>query len=171
MPLPSAIEDIFHTKSLPSLGPEQRSGTLNINDCQDKIGHALGFTNIQRENLIRSALLLWHDHLEASHTISQSINTDNGSFLHSLVHRREPDYPNAKYWLNQTGQHKAYPEITKRSRKILKDTPSLNLIISEWNPYEMVDCVQQSKVNTDEYKALQELQRVEMEVFLEMNCS
>src|SRR5262245_3188989 len=47
-----------------------------------------------------SALWLWHDFLDESHQISQDIDTVSGSYWHAIMHRREPDYGNAKYWFH-----------------------------------------------------------------------
>tara|TARA_B100001123_G_scaffold18940_2_gene21226 strand:+ start:1977 stop:2492 length:516 start_codon:yes stop_codon:yes gene_type:complete len=171
MPLPPVIKDLFYTNSLPSLGPEKRNDSLGLNECEDLIGSALKFPDTEHQALIRSALLLWHDHLEASHEISQCINSKDGSFLHALMHRREPDFPNAKYWLNQTGQYKAYSEIAKRSKILLKEASLSKLFTDEWNPYAMVDSVEQTNPNTQTYKTLQKIQQIEMEIFIETKCS
>lgn len=168
MPLTSAIKNLFYTKSLPSLGPEKRPDALNLDSCQTKIQRALKSADKHQKKLVQSALLLWHDHLEDSHNISQSIDSSDGSFLHSLMHRREPDYPNAKYWINRTGTHKAYPEITRRAQVLLKNTSHENFFHSGWSAIGMVDAVEKSAQNTNIYSILQELQQVEMEVFLEM---
>ncbi|MBI1923612.1 hypothetical protein HYR99_05125, partial [Candidatus Poribacteria bacterium] len=47
---------------------------------------------------VQSGLLLWNDALDISHTISQRIENTTGSYWHGIMHRREPDYSNAKYW-------------------------------------------------------------------------
>ena len=39
----------------------------------------------------RAALWLYHDFLDESHTISQGVETAEGSYWHALMHRREPD--------------------------------------------------------------------------------
>lgn len=56
-------------------------------------------------SLSRSLLYLLAGDLDASHTISQSIDTADGSFLHGIMHRREGDFSNAKYWFRRVGKH------------------------------------------------------------------
>lgn len=46
-----------------------------------------------------AGLWLLHDQLDRSHAISQQIETPLGSLWHAVMHRREGDYSNAKYWL------------------------------------------------------------------------
>lgn len=65
--------------------------------------------NTQR--LLQSAALLWHDDLDGSHEISQGIQTADGSFLHGIMHRREPDNSNAKYWFRRVGDHPSFPAL------------------------------------------------------------
>src|SRR5215207_7144377 len=45
-----------------------------------------------------SGLWLLHDFLDESHTISQDLPGWIGSYWHGIMHRREPDAGNAKYW-------------------------------------------------------------------------
>ncbi|MCI0335607.1 MAG: hypothetical protein L0228_20555 [Planctomycetes bacterium] len=52
-----------------------------------------------------SGVWLLHDFLDESHAISQSIETPSGSFWHAIMHRREGDFSNAKYWLRRVGRH------------------------------------------------------------------
>lgn len=44
------------------------------------------------------AMWLWHDFLEEAHKIAQEIERPEGSWLHAIVHRREGDFSNSKYW-------------------------------------------------------------------------
>jgi hypothetical protein len=44
------------------------------------------------------ALWLWHDFLDQAHQIAQQNESAEGSWLHAIVHRREGDFSNSKYW-------------------------------------------------------------------------
>src|SRR6187402_2363611 len=46
-----------------------------------------------------AGLWLYHDFLGESHEISQDIHTPTGSYWHGILHRREPDPSNSKYWM------------------------------------------------------------------------
>ena len=52
-----------------------------------------------------AGLWLWHDWLDRSHEISQSIPTPTGSYWHAIMHRREGDFSNAKYWYARCRRH------------------------------------------------------------------
>lgn len=58
-----------------------------------------------------AGLWLLCDELDRSHTISQGIETPAGSFWHGIMHRRERDFSNAKYWFRRVGRHGAYERI------------------------------------------------------------
>jgi len=55
--------------------------------------------------LQKCGLLLLSGQLDASHEISQSIHSPEGSFWHGIMHRREGDFWNAKYWFRKVGKH------------------------------------------------------------------
>lgn len=44
------------------------------------------------------AMWLWHDFLDEAHKIAQDEESPEGSWLHAIVHRREGDFSNSKYW-------------------------------------------------------------------------
>ena len=70
-----------------------------------------------------SALWLWHDFLDESHRISQDIDTIEGSFWHAIMHRREPDYGNAKYWFRRVPKHPIYAPLAAAAREFAQSQP------------------------------------------------
>ena len=102
----NTFKGLIATPELPYLGPTPRSSRLPLADLNRKLDGFIQDTQLAPglQPLIRSAALLWHDHLDESHAISQNIHNAEGSFLHAIMHRREPDYGNAKYWFHRVGQ-------------------------------------------------------------------
>ena len=63
--------------------------------------------------LTPSLLALWYDKKgdwESSHNIAQGIGTQEGSWIHAYLHRKEGDSGNAAYWYRQAGTD--YPTNT-----------------------------------------------------------
>src|SRR3954447_8004303 len=52
-----------------------------------------------------AGLWLWHDGLNESHEISQALPSATGSFWHAIMHCREGDFSNAKYWYARCRSH------------------------------------------------------------------
>jgi hypothetical protein len=173
MCIPAEISNLFNSTSLPCLGPETRETSLSVEQCEAKTTEALQNANANASSakLILSAALLWHDHLEESHTISQSIHSPDGSYLHGIMHRREPDYPNAKYWFHKTGNHPVYIQLTERVQTLLANSTVSVLTQGKWDPFAMVDAASQAKRGTSEYELLQKVQQTEFQILLERFCS
>lgn len=100
---------------------------------------------------VLSALWLYHNFLDESHAISQSIATPTGSLLHGIMHRREEDYSNAKYWFARVGRHPIDATLENGVRELLKnrkgDHDWLAEFLRPWSHAEFVDFV--AKVNGD----------------------
>lgn len=60
---------------------------------------------IEGSPLVLSGLWLYVDDLDRSHTLSQNIHTSTGSYWHAIMHRREGDFWNSKYWFRKVGEH------------------------------------------------------------------
>ena len=101
---------------------------------------------------LQSGLLLWNDALDASHTISQGLESGTGSYWHGIMHRREPDYSNAKYWFRRVGVHPTYPALRERALALLQSgsTESDSLAdyaktireTEDWDAFRFVDWCQ-----------------------------
>ena len=114
-----------------------------------------------------SGLWLWHDQLDASHEISQSVHTPSGSFWHAIMHRREGDFSNAKYWYARCRHHPVLRDIADRAAAVLDGapkSPSLQrLFDGQWDPDGFVDIVEAVHRTPDDplYPAAVKLQRIE----------
>jgi hypothetical protein len=95
----------------------------------------------------RAALWLRFDFMDESHEISQEIHTPTGSFWHAILHRREPDWSNAKYWFQRVGQHAIADDLARAAsvvaREAALDAKSQWLIAGgQWDPLRFVDLCQ-----------------------------
>ena len=154
------------TGDLPALGPQQRASVESLGALGQAVG-ALGMSPTVA-TLARSAALLWHDHLDASHDVSQDLLSADGSFLHGIMHRREPDYPNAKYWFRRAGDHPCYPGLAGQVAAYLGVTGNEALAKrlvpgGQWDPFAFVDAVESAMHNGQHLDALQNVQRLEFE--------
>jgi len=163
---------LFNTGTPPSLGPEHRPEAKPLTEIESELNSALVAADLSGEaaSLIRSITLLWHDHLNESHRVSQGIKSADGSFVHGIMHRREPDYPNAKYWFNQAGLHPAFPKISSRVKELLEGSSLAHLAEGTWDSFAMVDAVREARVGSREYSLLKQVQQMEVEVLLEWFC-
>jgi hypothetical protein len=93
-----------------------------------------------------AGLWLWHDYLDESHNVSQQVETADGSYWHAIMHRREGDFGNAKYWYARCRNHPIGDAIVMNARVVLASAPadktSLRLTYDGWNPAAFVDFVQ-----------------------------
>jgi hypothetical protein len=95
---------------------------------------------------ILAGLWLYFDFLDESHTISQSLDNPTGSFWHAIMHRREGDFGNSKYWYARCQDHPSIATMAAAAAKHVNQMPAdkslLRLVASGWNPSAFVDLVQ-----------------------------
>ncbi|WP_437193715.1 hypothetical protein [Planctomicrobium sp. SH527] len=106
---------------LPRLAPQSRSVKPAILKRIDQ----LGGTEVSGV-AFRSGLMLLLDDLDGSHELSQSVegvgHLHLGDYWHAIMHRREPDYFNAKYWFRRIGQHPLFDELGTLAKNVLGNT-------------------------------------------------
>jgi hypothetical protein len=168
------LRTLLRTAEPASLGPEPRAGRESLSNLQNQLRGIFSETQFSetQQPLIRSLILLWHDHLDESHSISQNIHSTDGSFLHGIMHRREPDYGNAKYWFHRVGEHPSYPSIARNASEILSGTHlhNLNLIQGDaWDAYAFIDACENALRKNDAaiISVLQQIQEIEFKTLLE----
>lgn len=101
----------------------------------------------------RAALWLYHDFLDRSHKICQDIETREGSFWHAIMHRREGDFSNSKYWLHRVGRHPVFPALAHAAHALEHDAmavgePTRFAAEADWDPFRFVDLCQDASAAT-----------------------
>lgn len=89
-----------------------------------------------------SGLWLLAGDLDRSHTISQDIHTADGSFWHGIMHRREHDFGNAKYWFRKVGTHPVFEILAAAAADQLTEQTAEVIDAGRWDPEVMVDLCQ-----------------------------
>ncbi len=157
-----------------ALGPEPRPGTLQQADLNRVLDDLFRrHKKPKQAELIRALLLLWHDHLDASHVISQGIENPDGSFVHGIMHRREPDYWNSQYWFRRVGHHPCFADLARR----VNASPAVDAELAAqlmpreiWDAFAFVDAVAAAAsqpVTTPRHQQLRAVQQAETEAALD----
>ena len=120
-----------------------------------------------------SAVWLLHDFLDASHHLSQEIATPSGSFWHGIMHRREGDLANAKYWFRRVGQHPVLEALGQRAAELAatrgEERAATKLISGGvWEPFEFVDlCESAVRGHTNTEDLCRDIQQTEWELLFD----
>jgi hypothetical protein len=85
----------------------------NCSETSQKVGDYL-LNRSLADSKMAAGLWLLAGELERSHLISQSITDRDGSFWHAIMHRREGDFSNAKYWLRHASPHPLEPKLLSK---------------------------------------------------------
>ncbi len=90
-----------------------------------------------------AGLWLWLDGLGESHRISRGLSTQTGSFWHAIMHRREGDFSNSKYWYARAAGHPALAILGQQGSAMVNPMPAdkrlLKIVANGWNAGAMVD--------------------------------
>jgi len=92
-----------------------------------------------------AALWLYGDDLDRSHRISQGLRSREGSYWHGIMHRREGDFANAKYWFRRVGAHPIHEALRRRASDLARDADEDAAFLraqGPWDPYAFVDLCQ-----------------------------
>jgi hypothetical protein len=134
------------------------------------------------EVALRAGLYQWHDFLDESHELSQSIEgkSENqlGDYWHAIMHRREPDYSNAKYWFRRIGKQSIWRELRLEADGILAKCGAPDAARwrerlqagSKWDPFAFVDLCEECAADEASELALaaRRIQYAEMSMLIGM---
>jgi hypothetical protein len=105
----------------PELGRGPRKDVKTVAEVDALLADAKDIPIASRA-VARSLGLLWHDHWDTAHTIVQDLPDANASYVHGIIHRREPDYWNAKYWFRRVNSHPTWPLLAGEVRALREST-------------------------------------------------
>ncbi len=114
--------------------------------------------------LVRGALLCAADALDAAHRIFQDDPSDIASYWHGVMHRREGDFDNARYWFRRAGRL----PIFDRMHAVAADVSPNMAKQTSWDASLLTGMCEQAKFgDTDALPECVRLQRVEFDALLE----
>lgn len=160
----------------PELGPGPRAGVWPQERVEVALNQRVACIRSSDEThrAIRALVLLWHDHLDAAHRIAQALETRDGKLVHAIMHRREPDFWNSKYWWRRVGPHPCFPELARRVGEFLNAHGEAALARQlapggQWDALAFVDVCEAATVrpsNDPLVMRLRQIQRIETETAL-----
>ncbi len=159
------IDRLFlHEELLARLTPREPVSTellLRVRAAEDAalsggrtIGHAGNFA------LVRGGLFYALDALDEAHAFFQNAPGDLGSYWHGMLHRREGDFDNARYWFRRAGTLPSFGALHRAAAEFSADMAKQ----SNWDPYLLTGECEQARHGAEEgVAALVRLQRVEFD--------
>lgn len=141
--------EAIQAADMPGLGEGPTNGELAELLDGDS---AKSFTPLQR-----SGLWLLAGDLDRSHTISQNEGSSEGSFWHGIMHRREGDFGNAKYWFRRVGPHSILSDLAGKYPEMHSDAD------------EFVDRVARAIRTGEDVEACQQVQWTEWQWLMDVS--
>ena len=114
--------------------------------------------------LVRGGLFYALDALPEAHTIFQDASGDCSSYWHGMLHRREGDFDNARYWFRRAG---VLPFFAEAHRAACAHS-EIMARQSNWDPYLFTGQCEQARFGDDDLTGeMQALQRVEFDAIFD----
>ncbi|WP_339732526.1 hypothetical protein [uncultured Gimesia sp.] len=174
------ISGIFPALAPDDPGPD-RDWLLHLLRAYEPAQDLLAILSQADAIALKAGLLCMHDYLDESHEYSQSVQSQGihgaGDYWHHIMHRREPDYSNAKYWSRAVGYHPLHdvlPDVVQTLFDLnygdsVEDWKSRLLQNKRWSLNAFVDCCAECEsTQAPELNAFaQSIQWVEMLLLLQ----
>ena len=114
--------------------------------------------------LVRAGLFYHHNALDDAHRLVQEATGDEAAYWHAMIHRRERDFENARYWLRRAGEQPPFAEMQARAA----DASANMGRQMGWDPFLLVHLAEQLRFGAEELQPeVVGLGRVEFEVFFD----
>ena len=169
--------EVIRTQMPPGLGPGPRAGVLPLAILVGRLETWAAAAHLPPGPLarLRATAYLHHDHADQAHDLVQDMPDADGALLHGILHRREPDFWNSKYWFRHAENHPVYRCLSDRIRKLpaavnhqsLIDRLTLTGVV---DPLALVDAVEAATRKPEgdaEGEFLRQVQLAETECLVE----
>jgi hypothetical protein len=172
------IAQILSEKRLMSLGPGNpaQPAPPNLTAMATNLEQAFAPHAIRDRDMAGACLAgfwLYHDYLDESHQVSQGIETPTGSYWHGVMHRREPDFSNAKYWFERVGKHPIFTPLCAEAVQlaggvVLQLSAKFLVAQAAWDPFAFIDLCEACLAGKSPHTLLcQQIQQREWELLFD----
>ena len=149
---PAAIQDLLSEDRVFALGPGVPNRAAHAALRALTIERAFAPSKVVDRAAAQACLAglwLYHDFLDESHQISQDLDTAEGSYWHGLLHRREPDFGNAKYWFRRVGRHPIFRDLQAQAAVLANAAGAggeAAFLVEQrnWDPFAFIDLCEAS---------------------------
>jgi hypothetical protein len=143
------IAELLREPRLPPLGPGTPDDAVRSRLEKLDVSAAFAPAIVRDRDMALcccAALWLYHNFLDESHRISQEIATPTGSYWHGLMHRREPDYGNSKYWFRRVGDHPVFESVRQAAAELAANEPQAAFLGRQkaWDPFAFIDLCEEA---------------------------
>lgn len=174
LPLQQALLDLISGTQNPTLGDRDRGLGVSVASVRERLQAVEGLQDASPRvrALVECLVLLWFDHLDASHAISQAIDDPEGSYAHGMMHRREGDYWNSQYWMRRASAFEGWEALGEAMvdawERAFPERPTpIWLADGRLDGAGFVDaCEKAHKIGGEEALGIRALQQAEFEAFL-----
>ncbi len=172
----TSVRFVVATNATPSRSPLTPGSATAWNRWRSllwqRVVERFGLKDRVTRTALEAGLRLIHDDLDGSHRCSQSIEGEGpahtGDYWHAILHRREPDYGNSRYWFHHVGNHPIFPKLCAEWLSLgAAPDPAPRVTAAaksgHWNPAAFVDsCETAAGIPPIQRALLEEMQYCEL---------
>lgn len=133
----TAFWTLIDTVGLASLDRGTRPGVADAATIRRLLADTVRGLTEERRDAALALALLWHDHFDDAHQLCQAHEGHaDCDYMHAVLHRREGDFANAKYWFAEVGAHPLDLPLAQAAQTLGRADL---LDRGRWRPAAMVD--------------------------------